>query len=117
MSFKPRWHALEAKGQESDTSLFAMMPDSSKGPAMTLGNMRALSGTSIGVTCGCGQGATVEPFGWPETFEIPALHVPSASEGTSRVPIQQNARLGRKKRHSVAGHVGRRGPQDSVEHQ
>ena len=49
------------------------MRDSYTGPAMTLGNMRALDITSIDVTCECGRESTVGADGWPDSVEIPAL--------------------------------------------
>jgi hypothetical protein len=49
------------------------MRDSYRGPAMTLGNMRALGITSIAVTCGCNWEAVVDASGWPDAIEIPAL--------------------------------------------
>ena len=49
------------------------MRDSYAGPAMTLGNMRALGITSIDVKCGCGREAVVDAYGWPSSIEIPTL--------------------------------------------
>jgi hypothetical protein len=49
------------------------MRDSYTGPAMTLGNMRALGVVSIDVKCSCGREAVVDASGWPDAIEIPAL--------------------------------------------
>jgi hypothetical protein len=58
---------------EIDKSKIGTMRESNKGPAMTLGNMRALGITSIDVTCACKREAIVDASGWPDAIEIPEL--------------------------------------------
>jgi hypothetical protein len=49
------------------------MRDSYTGPAMTLGNMRALGVVSIDVKCSCRREPVIDASGWPDAIEIPAL--------------------------------------------
>jgi hypothetical protein len=50
-----------------------LMRDSYAGPAMTLGNMRALGVQAITLTFECGRESIVDACGWPDSVEIPAL--------------------------------------------